>query len=148
MWSCFDRQSLNVTVVQLLPSLSTCPWNIPLSCFRSVLIQKFFPLKSVKSLVEVMGPPHAASNGELAAPLIGAMIASAFVSLLLASLFSLKARSSTGCMVPWYVRRRGISEPFRRTPYTWRFWWVGVLSRTATLPNFRVVTHRLCYYAL
>ena len=81
-WSCFDRQSLNVTVVELPPSLSTCPWNIPLSYFRSALIQNFFSLKSFKPLVEVMGPPHAASNGELAAPLIGAMIASAFVSLL------------------------------------------------------------------
>ena len=99
-WSCFDRQSLNVTVVQLPPGLSTYPWNIPLSCFRSVFIQNFLPLKTVKSLVEVMGPPHAASNGELAAPLIGAMIASAFVTLLLASLFSLIARSSTGCTAP------------------------------------------------
>lgn len=56
-----------------------------------VFIQNFFPLKSIKSLVEVMSPPHVASNGELAAPLFGAMIECAMYGTLI-------------CQTAWYFR--------------------------------------------
>lgn len=51
----------------------------------------YFPSKSTKSSVEAMGLPHAASNGELAAPLIGAMIAFAMYGALI-------------CQTAWYFR--------------------------------------------
>jgi hypothetical protein len=98
------RQSLNV--FQLPPTLSTCRWKIPIFYFRSHLL----PLKSIKSLAEVMGPPHAVSNGELAAPLIGAMIASAFVTLFVglivlaySSLFH-RMYGTLICQTAWYFR--------------------------------------------
>ncbi|EDR09867.1 uncharacterized protein LACBIDRAFT_293734, partial [Laccaria bicolor S238N-H82] len=55
------------------------------------IYSEFFPSKSTKSSVEAMGPPHAASNGELAAPLIGAMIAFAMYGALI-------------CQAAWYFR--------------------------------------------
>lgn len=67
------------------------PYNMFMEHSSKSFLRIYFPSKSTKSSVEAMGLPHAASNGELAAPLIGAMIAFAMYGALI-------------CQTAWYFR--------------------------------------------